>query len=384
MSGIWPVFRKEIRELLRDPYTLGIAAVFPLLLLFLFAYALNLDVQDIPLAVYDQDRTPQSRAYVQSFVNSDTFVLSQQATTYDQVAWLLDTGQVQAALVIPPGFARGLAAGRSAQVQTLVDGTFPTSAQVIRDFVTALNEAYTARVAGQYLQARGFVPRLSPRGGPPLSLAVEPVPRVLFNPDMKSLNFIVPGLFTVILMAFPPLLSTLAIVREKEHGSIQQVFVSPLRPYQYILGKMLPYVFIAYLEMLLVLAAGIFWFRIPLRGDLGLFLLASLPFVFGTVAIGLLVSTLTRSQVAAMLLAIVLTMMPSFLFSGFMFPIFTMPKIMQFYSFFFPARYFNDITIGVFLKGTGLEHLWLNLLILTGYTLVIVVFAVARFKKKIG
>ncbi len=374
-SGIWPIFRKEIRELLRDPYTLGIAAIFPLLLLFLFAYALNLDVQDIPLAVYDQDRTSRSRAYVQSFVNSDAFILSRQVATYEEAAWLLDTGQVQAVLVIPPSFAHDLAAGRPAQVQTLVDGTFPTSAQVIRDFVTILNEAYTARVAGEYLQARG---------GPALRMAVEPVPRVLFNPDLKSLNFIVPGLFTVILMVFPPLLSTLAIVREKEQGSIQQIFVSPLRPYQYILGKMLPYVFIAYAEMVLVLAAGLFWFRIPLRGNLGLFLLASLPYVFGTVAIGLLVSTLTRNQVAAMLLAIVLTMMPSFLFSGFMFPIFTMPKVMQFYSFLFPARYFNDITIGVFLKGTGLGHLWLNLVILTGYTLIIIVFAVSRFKKKIG
>jgi ABC-2 type transport system permease protein len=375
-KGIWPVFRKEIRELLRDPYTLGIAAVFPLLLLFLFAYALNLDVKAIPVAVYDQDRTAQSRAYAQSFVNADIFVPSYQAADYDEPAWLLDTGRVQAVLVIPPGFARDLAAGRPAQAQTLVDGTFPTSAQVVRDFVVALNEAYTARVAGQYGQRQG-----NPL---PLKVAVQPMPRILFNPDLKSLNFIVPGLFTVILMAFPPLLSTLAIVREKEHGSIQQVFVSPLQSYQYILGKMLPYVFIAYLEMMLVLAAGLLWFRIPLRGDLGLFLLASLPYVFGTVAIGLLVSTLTRSQVAAMLLTIVLTLMPSFLFSGFMFPIFTMPKIMQFYSFFFPARYFNDITTGIFLKGVGLEHLGLNLLILTGYTLIIVVFAAGRFKKKIA
>jgi ABC-2 type transport system permease protein len=374
-SGIWPVFRKEVRELQRDPYTLGIAVVFPLLLLFLFAYALNLDVKAIPVAVYDQDRTAQSRAYAQSFVNADIFVPSYRAADYDEAAWLLDTGRVQAVLVIPPGFARDLAAGRPAQAQTLVDGTFPTSAQVVRDFVMALNEAYTARVAGQYLQRQG---------SPTLRVAVEPMLRVLFNPDLKSLNYIVPGLFTVILMVFPPLLSTLAIVREKEHGSIQQVFVSPLRPYQYILGKLLPYVLIAYLEMMLVLAAGLFWFRIPLAGDLGLFLLASLPYVFGTVAIGLLVSTLTRSQVAAMLLTIVLTLMPSFLFSGFLFPIFTLPRLMQYYSFLFPARYFNDITTGIFLKGIGLEHLGLNLMILTGYTLVMVIFAAGWFKKKIA
>lgn len=375
-KGIWPVFRKEIRELLRDPYTLGIAVVFPLLLLFLFAYALNLDVKAIPVAVYDQDRTAQSRAYARSFVNADIFVPSYQAADYDEAAWLLDTGRVQAVLVIPSGFARDLAAGQPAQAQTLVDGTFPTSAQVVRDFVVAMNEAYTVRIAGQYGQRQG--------NSAPMKVAVKPMPRILFNPDLKSLNFIVPGLFTVILMAFPPLLSTLAIVREKEHGSIQQVFVSPLRPYQYILGKMLPYVLIAYLEMMLVLAAGLFWFGIPLRGNLGLFLLASLPYVFGTVAIGLLVSTVTRSQVAAMLLTIVLTLMPSFLFSGFMFPIFTMPKIMQFYSYFFPARYFNDITTGIFLKGIGLEYLGLNLLILTGYTLAIIIFAAGRFKKKIA
>ena len=214
--------------------------------------------------------------------------------------------------------------------------------------------------------------------------AISVAAQVRYNPTLKSANFIVPGLIAVILMAFPPLLSALAIVREKERGSIQQIFVSPLRPTAFLFGKLIPYGVIAFVELVLVLLATRFWFGVSMAGSVWLFLLASIPYVVSTVAIGLLVSTLTRSQLAAMLMAIVLTMMPAFLFSGFMFPIYTMPGLMQFYSYFFPARYFTDIIHGVFLRGAGLNVWWSQLAMLGLYATALLTLAALRFKKKVG
>ncbi len=376
-NGVVPILKKEFREIWRDPYTLGIAIVLPLVLLFLFAYALNLDVKDIPLAVVDLDHTAESRAYTQALVNTGKFILAYRPASPKEAERLLDQGKAQVVLIIPGGFGRALRRGETAQVQTLVDGTFPTSARVVREYVDAVNDVFTAQIAGEHLAALRNVQ------GNLMAPAVVAVPQVRYNPAMKSANFIVPGLIAVLLMAFPPLLSALAIVREKEHGSIQQIFVSPLRPWAFIVGKLVPYLLIAFGELALVLLAARYWFQVPMRGSLAFFLLASVPYVVSTVAIGLLVSTVTRTQLAAMLLALVLTMMPSFLFSGFMFPIFTMPVAMQIYSYLFPARYFTKITYDIFLKGVGPEIWWPQLAVLTLYTLAILILASLRFRKKV-
>ncbi len=378
MSGVLSVLKKEVREIWRDPYTLGLAIFLPLVLLLLFAYALNLDVKNIPVAIVDLDHSAESRAYVQALANTGRFVPAYRPATPQEAERLLDQGKAQVVLIIPAGFAQALRQGRTAQVQTLVDGTFPTSARVVLEYVEAVNDVFTARVAGERLVTWRRV------AGNLAAPAVAPVPLVRYNPELRSANFIVPGLIVVILMAFPPLLSALAIVREKEHGSIQHIFVSPLRPWAFIVGKLVPYLVIASAELLLVLLATRYWFRVPLQGSLFFFLLASVPYVVGTVAIGLLVSTVTSTQLAAMLLALVLTLMPSFLFSGFMFPIFTMPTALQLYSYLFPARYFTKITYDIFLKGVGPEIWWPQLAVLTAYTLGTVVLASLRFRKKVG
>jgi ABC-2 type transport system permease protein len=208
--------------------------------------------------------------------------------------------------------------------------------------------------------------------------------RVRYNPALESTNAVVPGLFGVILMAIPPLLSTLAIVREKEHGSIQQIFISPARPVELILGKLIPYGAIAFVELLIVLAGGLFWFQIPFRGSLWLFLAASVLYVLCTVGIGLLVSTLVRTQVAAMLLVLVLTIMPSMLFSGFLFPVHTMPTPMQVYASSFPGRYFIDLSRAIALKGQGLAAVAPAMGFLAVYAAGLILLSAWRFKKKIG
>lgn len=378
IQDILTIIKKEIREIWRDPYTLSIALILPVILLFLFAYSLNLDVKNIPLAVLDQDNSHDSRAYVDAVVNTGKFDLRFRPATPMEAERLLDEGKAQVAILIPQGFRQTLLEGGSAEVQTLVDGTFPTSARVVIGHIETINTVFTGRLLGKHFASLGGV------AGNVLQPAIQAIPKIRYNPSLKSASLIVPGLIGVLLMAFPPLLSALAIVREKEHGSIQQIFVSPVRPAAFIIGKLIPYVVIAYLELLMVLVATRYWFESPLAGNIWLFLLASVPYVISTVAIGLLVSTVTRTQLTAMLLAVVITFMPSFLFSGFMFPLFTMPLAMQLYSYAFPARYFLKITYDVFLKGVGMEVWGWQLGILSLYTAGLVALAASRFKKKVG
>lgn len=368
---IGAIVRKEAREIRRDPITIWVAIALPLVMLYLFGSALSLDVKDAPLAVYDLDRSERSRALIEAFPRSGYFRLVQEIREEKEIGQRLDRGQARLALVIPPDFSRRLLRGETATVQTLVDGSFSATAMVVAGYAAAIVQNYTAEQAS----AEG-------PSGHPLSVAVES--RVWFNAPLKSVNYIVPGLFGVILMAFPPLLTALAVVREKEDGSVQQIFVSPIRPYQFIAGKMIPYAIIAFLEMLMILAAGLAWFRIPFRGSFPLFLGATALYVFCTVGLGLLISTVTRSQLVAMLLALLLTLMPSFLFSGFLFPIFTMPGMMQVYAALFPARYFVDIVRGIVMKGIGLPILWPQFVLLALYTAAVFTAATLRFKKKVA
>jgi ABC-2 type transport system permease protein len=366
------VARKEFREIRRDPITLWVAAVVPVVLLGIFGYALRIDFKDIPMAVLDYDRSRESAGLVEAFTNTGDFAVREHPGTERELRRLLDGGQVRLGLVVPRGFGRNIVAGRTAPVQTLIDGSLAATAAVIRNEVDAVTLRYTVRQI-----------RSSP-AGERLALGPRVESRVWYNPGLRSEVFVVPGLFGVILMAFPPLLTALAIVREKESGSIEQIYVSPLRPWEFIAGKMLPYVAIAFLEMATVVALGMWWFGIPFRGSPALLILAAVLYVFCTVGIGLVVSTVTRSQVVALLLATVLTIMPSFLFSGFLFPISSMPMMIQMYTFLFPARYFNEISRGLFLKGTGLAELWPQFAILALYTATVFTATSLRFRKKVA
>ena len=368
------LLRKEAIELARDPITLAVAVLLPLVLLFLFGYGVSMDVQDTPLAVYDQDATQESHRLVEAFTQSGYFHLHRSLRSTGEVAAALDRGEARVVLVIPPQFARALAAGGEAKVQALVDGSFSPSALIVSSYVAAVVNGHSAALAERRLGELGV--------RPPGELRLES--RVWYNAPMKSVNYIVPGLFAVLLMAFPPMLTALAIVRERERGTIEQIYVSPVPPALFLLGKVLPYAAVAFIEMLLVLIAGTLWFEIPFRGSLPLLLGASLLYVLVTVGLGVAVSTVARTQVAAVLLSLVGTLMPSFLFSGFLFPIATMPYLMQLYTYAFPARYFNDISRDLFLKGVGMEYLWANIGLLTLYAVVLFGAASLALRKKVA
>lgn len=360
--GIAAVCEKEAKEIMRDPITLGVALLMPLVMLFLFGYAISLDVKEVSLGVLDQDRSAASRALVDHFVRNDYFRLADTYSNTKNVDEALTNGAVKLVLVIPPGFQTRMVREEPAPVQVLVDGTYSATANLVT--------AYAQQIVSS------FNPALRP------SVRVEV--RVWYNPALKSVTYVVPGLFGVILMAFPPLLTALAITREKETGTIQQIFASPLSAAEFLIGKLIPYGLIAFLQIILVIAIGFLWFDVPMRGSLSLLIAAGLIYVFCTVGLGLLVSTLTSSQLLAMLLALILTLMPSFLFSGFLFPIFTMPYFLQLYSRLFPAQYFVDLSRGVVLKGAGLPDLWTSAALLLAYTAAIFVLAVWRFRKKVA
>jgi ABC-2 type transport system permease protein len=366
--------RKEFIELGRDPVTLAVAVLLPLVLLFLFGYGIRYDVENVALAVRDQDRTPESARLVERFTQSGYF---RQVAVLDSpraIGEALDRGHAAIVLDIPAGFASDLAQGREARVQVLLDGSFSPSALIVSSYAAAIGSAYSADLSAAAIRRLGL----------PVPAGIRMEARVWYNPTMRSVNYIVPGLFAVLLMAFPPMLTALAIVREKERGTIAQIYVSPVRPAIFVFGKIVPYALLAYAEMLLVLAVGTWWFGIPFRGHVSWLLAASLLYVFVTVGMGVLVSTITRTQVSAVLLTLVFTLMPSVLFSGFIFPVATMPYVLQLYTYVFPARYFMDLSRDLFLKGVGIEFLWANLALLALYALVVVGLASLRLRKKVA
>lgn len=368
LQRIRAVIAKEAREIIRDPITVWVSLLLPLVMLFLFGYAVNLDVENVALGVLDQDKTPASRALTDRFVQHGYFRLTESLRSVQEVEAAFQQGRIKLALVIPPAFYRKLVRNETPQVQILADGTYSATALIAVNYARAIVSEFQPGSS------------LTPAAAAPVQLET----RVWYNPALRSINYVVPGLFGVILMAFPPLLTALAIVREKETGSIQQIFASPLTPAEFITGKLVPYGLIAFLQMLMVIVVGFVWFAVPFRGNIGFLLATSLIYVFCTVAIGLLVSTVTRSQLTAMLLALIVTLMPSFLFSGFLFPIFTMPYVLQLYTYVFPSRYFVELSRGIVLKGGGLDTLWFNVVLLLLYTLLVFALSAWRFRKKVA
>jgi ABC-2 type transport system permease protein len=355
------VVGKEAHEFWRDPITVGISLLMPLVMLFLFGYAVTLDINNVSLGVLDDDATPASRQLTDSFLRSGYFRLAQVLRSTHDIDVVLQRGSVDLVLVIPERFQATIERGESPSVQLLLDGTYSDTAQVVAEYADTIVRSYDRSASGH----------------------VRLETRVWYNAEMRSANYIVPGLFAVILMAFPPLLTALAVVREKETGAIQQIFASPLTSGEFIAGKLIPYGGVAFVQILMVMAAGFFWFAIPFRGNAAFLLFAASVYVLCTVGLGLLISTMARRQVTAMLLALILTMMPSMLFSGFLFPIFTMPYVFQLYTFLFPARYFIEVSRGIVLKGSGPEQLWPNIGLLIAYTAIVFAIAAARLRKKV-
>jgi ABC-2 type transport system permease protein len=369
------IIRKEFIHLWRDPRSLALMILLPVFLLFIYGYAVSLDVNNIPTALLDQDRTPASRDFISKFVNTGYFQLEEYLGSESQFTDCLDSGRVKVIFNIPSGFSKKIKKSEQAQVQVLVDGSDPTWASSALAYISGIAQTYEQGLVKIAFEKMGLREGLKP----PIDL----VSRIWYNETLRSINFYVPGLICVILMQISATLTSLTIVSEKEQGTMESLVVSPLRRNELMLGKLIPYVLVAFADVLIITALAVFWFGVPFKGSFLLLVLSSLIFLTGAISIGVLISTNAKSSQEAMQLATLATMLPALLLSGFIFPIENMPWILQGISFFVPARYYLDILRGIFLKGVGMGCLWLEFLLMTVFSVLVIYASVTRFKKRI-
>ncbi|HCH00055.1 MAG TPA: ABC transporter permease [Actinobacteria bacterium] len=373
MKMIKAIARKEFIHVIRDPRTLIIILILPLFQLLMFGYALSFDIDNIPTGVYDSDRTATSRKLVDNFSSSGYFNITARPAQAD-FAERLDDGSIKVAIVIPQGFEEDLLSDEKAKLQVIVDGSDPTLARVGVGYSSAIIGRFSSKVTAESLYRRGVDISRS-------QVPIQASSRVWYNPELRSVNYIVPGLIALILMTVTTITISLAIVREKEKGTLENLIISPIKSWELILGKIAPYVLIAFVEALLITATGMLWFNVPMNGSLLLLFLGLVIYVAGTLGLGLVISAATDSQQVASFAAFMATFLPSFLLSGFVFPIKSMPLVLQFLTYLVPARYFIVVVRGIFLKGTGLSVLWPDFLALAAFAALTIIVASLRLRR---
>jgi ABC-2 type transport system permease protein len=335
----------------------------------IFGYAITWDIDDIPLAVVDQDHTPASRELVDAFLSSHYFTLKMHLERISDLSPILDRGQVWIGLVIPSGFASDLAAGRQAKLQAIVDGSDANTATIALAYTQAIVQKYSATVLLQ---------------GVPLRTPVTAQSRVWYNEDLLSRNMIVPGLVAVIMMIIAAMLTSLTIAREWERGTMEQLAATPVTRLEVVLGKMLPYIAIGLIDVAVSSLCGVFLFGVAFRGNPFLLAILSFFFLSGALGLGIFISALAKSQLLATQMAMVVTFLPAYLLSGFMFSIDVMPVPLRVITFFVPARYFLVVTRGIFLKGVGVDVLWVQGLLMVAFAALGFALAIKVFRKELA
>ena len=369
---LWHMLVKEFIQALRNPRMRALIFVTPVIQLFLFGYAVTTDVQNIALAVYDQDQSVASRELTSRFVRSGYFDLVESVAEPGRVQELLDRGEARAVLQFHRGFQETLQAGRTAELQLLLDGTISNTAGII------LN--YSSRIVNQYSQELLDQRMHRLLGTPPRTAKVELAARAWFNEALESRNFFVPGVIAMIVTLTSLMLTSMAVVREKEIGTMEQILVTPIRPVELILGKTIPFALISYADVIGITIIGVLWFAVPVRGNLLLLLFATGLFLLTTLGLGLLISTVSQTQQQAMMGAFFLYL-PALLLSGFIFPIANMPEVFQWLTLLNPLRYFLEIIRGIFLKGIGASILWPQMAALSILGVATLGLASRRFRK---
>jgi len=367
MRSIWAIAKKEFIQVSRDRRTLGLLIIMPMMQLMIYGYGINTDVKHLPTYVYDQDRSYLSRRLINAFTQSDYFTVKTQATSLAQVYSALDRGLAQSALVIPPDFAANLVKKKTAQVQLIIDGTDSTPANV------ALNSSQA--IISAFMQNEGLIP-----------IQVFPIdfrPRLWYNPDLKSTYFMLPGLIALVLQFLIPMITATAIVREKERGNIEQLLVTPIKPYELILGKIIPYIAIGVVISTSIITTMHYLFVVPIKGSITTLFFMTLIYLVVCLGIGLWASTVADNQQQASQLVMFLAM-PSILLSGFIFPRESMPGWVRDISYFIPMTYFLKIVRGIILKGMSffdlLDQVWPLLLM----AVLVIVFSIRRFSKRMA
>jgi ABC-2 type transport system permease protein len=366
----WLVVWKEFLELLRDRSLISIVFVMPLIQLLLFGYVVSTDVKNIDTAIVDSDHTVASQQVGDSLLNSGFFTLAGRVGGMADAQRLMDANKAQVIVRIPSGFSQALAEGKKSPVQVIVDGTDPTTGQVASMYASNILGNLSRKLTGT-----------SGMGGS--GPGVDAQVRVWFNPTLRSMNTMIPGLLSTILFMMVVNLVSATVVKERERGTLEQIFVTPLNSWQYLLGKMVPYVVVAFIQFTTVFTAGVLWFHVPFRGNFGFMMAAAALFLFTSIGIGLIVSTLAQTRQQAQQVSAFISL-PVMMLSGYMFPISAMPAPVQWISAIIPLRYFLVVIRGIFLKGIGPEALLPQLGAMAAFSIVIFGFAIMRFQKKIA
>lgn len=367
---IWAISKKELRQIRRDVRTLVIMFVFPVFMLILFGYALNFDVTNVKIGVYDQEKSEISRKFIQSLEGSGYFNIISYFDNQEEINKALDLKQVQCVVVLPQDLSKKFYSKETAKIQFLIDGVDGNTATIIMNYVNAatahLSNVYTSEALA--------------RSGSKMMVPIDLQPRFWFNPDLKSTHFLVPGLIGFILITLTVVLTAIAIVRERELGTIEQINVSPVTEIELLIGKIIPYTVISLFVSVMILFAGHLLFGIQLKGNLILLFFTILLYLFACLNIGILVSTIADSQQVAFQMGMLFSMLPSMLLSGFVFPIESMPVFLQIITNISPTKFFLVALRAILIKGAGIEAFWEQLVYLSIYTLIFFFLASTRMK----
>ncbi|MCZ6775566.1 MAG: ABC transporter permease [Ignavibacteria bacterium] len=372
LKALRPIIVKEFRQIRRDPTSLGMLLILPSAIIVLGGYALNLDVKHIPIAIYDQNKTSQSRDFLNVFTHSEYFDHMYTVDSHAEIERLFDGGDAKLAVVVPVSFAQDLFAGRNVKVQFLVDGSDANSASQAIGYAIGMTNSYSNRLTARALFRQGkeaYVP-------------IDFQPRIWYNPNLISSQFLIPGLIGFILVLTAVVSTSMTVVREKERGTMEQIMVSPLRPIDIILGKTVPYMVVSFVAITMIIIIGYFLFSVPIRGSLLLLYAAIFVLLLGALGQGLLISTVTNSQQVAFMISIFSSLLPSFLLSGFIFPISSMPVVLQVISNVAVTKFFLVVVRGIMLKGVGLEAFWDQFLYMAIFALFTLGISVLRMQKR--
>lgn len=375
MKTIIQIVIKELIQVRRDPKLFRIVFLAPILQLIFLGYAANMDVNTVHTAVFDQDRSVSSREFIRSFEQSGYFDMDYYVESYSEIEDLIDRGKVLTAIVIPPDFEKSISRRQTARIQTIFDGSDGNKTSVALGYMQGIAAGYSQGIALNLISRTGAVNSV------PGSMLPEV--RVWYNPELTTRNFMVPSIMGLILMVITIVLMSMAVVKEREIGTLEQLIVTPIKPYQLIIGKLIPFIVIGAVEVLIVISLMTLWFGIPIRGSYFLLLFSSLLFVLSTLGIGLFISTISKTQQQAMMVAMFGIMMPMIYLSGFAFPIENMPEAIQTITYAIPLRYYITILRGIILKGVGLADLWQEILILFLMGTAILAASSLRFRKRL-
>lgn len=375
MKSILNFIKKEFLQFKRDPKMFGIILIAPVVQLIFLGYAANLDIERIKLVVYDQDKTTTSRKLIDELTSSGYFVIQDYVNDYNSVTEFLDYNKAIIALVIPNDFEKNLNRKETAKLQAIFDGSDGNTASIAAGYFQQIVLQFAQRTTFEMLKRSGTA--FLPVGN------VTPEIRVWYNPTLKTRNYMVPGIVGLLLSIVTLLLTSLAVVKEKEIGTMEQLIVTPLKPYQIIIGKLVLFILLGFVSIIIVLTAMRFIFNIPVKGSLFFLFLSAFFYILSTLGLGLFVSTISKTQQQAMMIAVFAVMMPMVFLSGFAFPVENMPKIIQYISYIIPLKYFINIIRGVISKGLGFSELWLNAAVLLAMGVIILLLSSLRFQRRL-